>query len=70
MSDKLEMLKRLAFIMFGSGVALIGEHIVSRGELTLEVFGHETYGILLIILSYISFIVISTKQKMEKKQNA
>lgn len=68
MTNKFEMLKRFAFIMFGSGIALMGEHLVSKGEITFEIIGHETYGILLIVFSYICFGLIKIREALDVKK--
>ena len=62
---KKELLERFAYIIFGAGIAWLGEHIVSKGYTTWEIFGHETYGIVLII---ISFILLAKGRK--KNENA
>jgi len=45
--------QRFGFILFSVGIALIGEHIISKGFTDWELFGHETYGLIAIVLSYI-----------------
>lgn len=47
-------LRRVGYILFGVGVALLGEHIVVYGYTELwDFLGHEWLGLLSIIASFI-----------------
>lgn len=53
MKPKKELVQHFGFIFFGVSIALLGEHIISKGFTDWELFGHETYGLIAIIVSYI-----------------
>jgi hypothetical protein len=46
-------LKILGVFLFGGGVLLMLEHLVTYGYWEFEVFGHETYGLAMILISFI-----------------
>jgi len=50
---KMGRVKRFGYILFGAGVALLGEHIITYGYTEGELLGHETYGLIAIIISFI-----------------
>jgi len=54
------ILKRLGYVLFGAGTALLGEHIILYGFTEWELFGHETYGLIMILLA---FILLTLKER-------
>jgi len=46
--------KRFGYILFGAGVALLGEHIVSYGvSFDMILQDHGLYGLIMIVVSFI-----------------
>lgn len=56
----LNKIKRFGYILFGAGAALLGEHIVTYGYTEWEIFGHETVGLIAIL---ISFVLLARREK-------
>ncbi len=45
--------KRFGYVLFGVGIALLGEHVVNYGYTEWEFLGHETYGLIAIIIAFV-----------------
>lgn len=45
--------RRFAYVLFGAGVALLGEHLVAYGELEWSLLCHGTYGIVAIVAALV-----------------
>ena len=48
-----EQIRRFAYVLFGAGIALLGEHIIVEGFVEWDPLGHETYGLVAILISVI-----------------
>ncbi len=59
--DKMSKVKRLGYILFGVGLALLGEHVINYGYTEWELLGHETYGLIAVIISFI--LLMRTKNE-------
>ena len=61
---KTEKVKIFGYMLLGAGMALLGEHVINYGYTEWELFGHETYGLIAII---IAFIILLKKPKKKKE---
>lgn len=48
-----QQVRRFAYVLFGFGVALLGEHIINHGYTEWNPLCHGTIGLLAIIMSYL-----------------
>lgn len=48
-----DQIRRIGYILFGMGVALLGEHIINHGGTDWTLNCHGTLGLALIIISFI-----------------
>lgn len=55
----LEQIQRFALVLFGVSIGLLGEHIIGVGYIEFgDLLGHETYGLVGMLISWILLGVV------------
>jgi hypothetical protein len=57
---------RLSILMVFLGQTLFWEHIVTYGYFDVELWGHETYGVVLTVIGMVSLIFLKRKVVLRK----